>query len=231
MIYLADSANAEAVRALMEYFPIEGVTTNPTIVAREKGDYKKLLTDMRRVIGPDMMLHVQTMQTEACAMVREALALKQALGGCFYIKIPATREGLKAIRLLKRQQIPVTATAIFSVQQALLCARAGADFVAPYVNKLSDACVNAVGAVGEIVREFDRFHLPARVLAASFRNVDQVNQVALAGSHAITLPVPFYDKLIAHPMTDLALDGFERDWSDVYGAQKPIDMIEATAEQ
>ena len=103
MIYMADSANAEAVRELIEFFPIEGVTTNPTIVSREKADFIKLLTDMRRVIGPDMMLHAQTMQTEACAMVREALALREVVGGNFYIKIPATREGLKAIRALKRE--------------------------------------------------------------------------------------------------------------------------------
>lgn len=225
MIYMADSANAQAVRELIDLFPIEGVTTNPTIVAREKADYHKLLFDMRAAIGKDMMLHAQTMQTEACAMVREALALKEALGGNFYVKIPATAQGLKAIRLLKAQNVNVTATAIFSTQQALLCAKAGADFVAPYVNKLSDICVDAIGVVGEIVREFDTFGLKTQVLSASFRNVDQVNQVALMGSHAITLPVPFYEKLIYHPMTDLALKGFESDWQGVYGDKKPIDMI------
>ena len=225
MIYLADSANAKDVAALLDRFPIEGVTTNPTIVAREKADFGKLLTDMRKVIGPDLMLHAQTMQTEACAMAREALALKEAIGGNFYVKIPATAEGLKAIRMLKGMGVQTTATAIFSTQQALLCARAGADFVAPYVNKLSDICVDAISVVGEIAQEFDRFGLNTRVLSASFRNVDQVNQVSLMGSHAITLPVPFFDKLIGHPMTDLALAGFEADWQGVYGGKKPEDMI------
>lgn len=225
MIYLADSANAKDVAALIDRFPIEGVTTNPTIVAREKADFGRLLTDMRKVIGPDLMLHVQTMQTEASAMVREALALRDAAGGNFYIKIPATAEGLKAIRILKGMGVRTTATAIFSAQQALLCARAGADFVAPYVNKLSDICVDAISVVDEIAREFDRFSLNTRILSASFRNVDQVNQVALMGSHAITLPVPFFDKLIDHPMTSLALQGFEADWQAVYGDKKPEDMI------
>ena len=225
MIYIADSANAESVRALIDLFPIEGVTTNPTIVSREKGDYRKMLTDMRKIIGPDMMLHVQTMQTEATAMVREALLLRDALGGNFYVKIPATAQGLKAIRMLRAQGVNTTATAIFSAQQALLCARAGADFVAPYVNKLSDICVDAISVIGEIVRLINTFSLPTRVLSASFRNVDQVNHVALMGSHAITLPVPFYEKLIAHPMTDLALQGFEADWRGVYGDKTPGDMI------
>ena len=225
MIYMADSANPSQVRELIDVFPIEGVTTNPTIVAREKCDYANMLRTMRTVIGKDMMLHVQTMQTDAESMVREALALRQFVGGNFYVKIPATAQGLKAIRLLKQNDVRVTATAIFSTQQALLCARAGADFVAPYVNKLSDICVDAVQVVGEIVREFKEFSLPCRVLSASFRNVSQVNQVALMGSHAITLPVPFYDKLIAHPMTGLALQGFEKDWRGVYGDKKPEDLI------
>lgn len=225
MIYMADSANVESIRALIDLFPIEGVTTNPTIVAREKGDYRKMLMDMRKVIGPDMMLHVQTMQTEAESMVREALILRDALGGNFYVKIPATAQGLKAIRMLRTRGVSTTATAIFSAQQALLCAQAGADFVAPYVNKLSDICVDAISVVGEIMRLINTFDLPTRVLSASFRNVDQVNQVALMGSHAITLPVPFYEKLIAHPMTDLALQGFEADWRGVYGDKTPGDMI------
>lgn len=108
MIYLADSANARDVAALIDRFPIEGVTTNPTIVAREKGDFHELLFGIRRVIGPDLMLHVQTMQTEAEAMVREAMALRDALGGNFYVKIPATVEGLKAIRMLKIKGIKTT---------------------------------------------------------------------------------------------------------------------------
>lgn len=226
MIYMADSANPQQIRELIDLFPIEGVTTNPTIVSREnQKDFVGLLRDIRAVIGKDMMLHAQTMQTEADKMVREALALRDAVGGNFYIKIPATASGLKAIRALKTHGMNVTATAIFSTQQALLCARAGADFVAPYVNKLSDICVDAIGVVGEIVREFEIFRLPSRVLSASFRNVDQVNQVALMGSHAITLPVPFYDKLIDHPMTSLALAGFDADWKNVYGNKKPLDMV------
>lgn len=225
MIYLADSANAQAVLDLIDRFPIEGVTTNPTIVAREKGDFRRLLTDMRAAIGPDRMLHVQTMQTQAEAMAREALQIRDALGGNLYVKIPATPQGLKALRILSGQGVRTTATAIFSAQQALLCARAGADFVAPYVNKLSDLCINAIDVVGEIVRLFERFGLKTQVLSASFRNVDQVNQVALMGSHAITLPVPFFDKLIEHPMTDLALEGFHRDWRSVYGERLPEELL------
>ncbi|MBQ4226805.1 MAG: fructose-6-phosphate aldolase [Clostridia bacterium] len=228
MKYLIDSFSSADIRRVMEYYPTEGVTTNPAIVCREKTEYRARLTEIARAVNGGM-LHVQTMQTEAAAMQREAEALnallgKNGLGAQLFVKLPATAEGLKACRALKEKGVGITMTAIFSPQQALICARAGADFVAPYVNKLSD-----VGDGLECVRricEIFRLHgLTTQVLSASFRNVEQVTQMALAGSHYITLPAAFYEKLIYHPMTELALSGFENDWQQVYGDKKPIDLI------
>ena len=223
MRYLIDTASPEKAKKVLEYFPCDGVTTNPTIITREKCDLKRMLSDMREAIG-DKMLHVQTMQTEAENMCREAQAIKSLVGEPFYIKLPASKEGLKALDLLKRENIRVTITAVFSPAQALLAARAGADFVAPYVNKLDDVgdgeeCVN------KIVTLFKQFGLNTKVLSASFRNVEQVTRVALYGSDYITLPPEFYDKLIWHPMTDLALEGFKTDWANVYGDKKPIELV------
>lgn len=223
MKFLIDSASPEEVKRILEYYPAEGVTTNPTIVTREKCDFKRMLIDMRDAIG-GRMLHVQTMQTRAEDMLSEALSIRSAVGDEFYCKLPANPEGLKACRMLKDKGIGVTVTAVFAPQQALLAARAGADFVAPYVNKLDDVGYGEK-CVSDIVKLFDTFGLNTRVLSASFRNVEQVTRVALAGSHYITLPVAFYEKLIYHPMTGLALEGFERDWATVYGTQKPIDLL------
>ncbi len=228
MKYLIDSFSCADVKRVMAYYPTEGVTTNPAIVCREKTEYRARLIEIACAVNGGLM-HVQTMQTEASAMLREAEALNALLGkgGCgaqLFVKLPATAEGLKACRLLKDKGIGVTMTAIFSPQQALICARAGADFVAPYVNKLSD-----VGDGLECVRricEIFRLHsIGTQVLSASFRNVEQVTQMALAGSHYITLPAAFYEKLIYHPMTELAIAGFENDWQGVYGDKKPIDLI------
>ena len=224
MRYLIDSFSAEDTRRVLEFYPAEGVTTNPAIVCREKTEYKDRLLKIREAIGK-RMLHVQTMQTKAEDMVREARALNDLVGnGEFYVKLPAVPEGLKACRMLKDEGIGVTMTAIFSPQQALVCARAGADFVAPYVNKLSDVGdgVECVRRIGQI---FHLYGLKTKILAASFRNVEQVTQMAEAGSDYITLPAAFYEKLIYHPMTLLALEGFENDWRDVYGDKKPIDLI------
>jgi len=223
MRFLIDSASPEAVKRILEYYPAEGVTTNPTIITREKCDLKRMLMDMRDVLG-DRMLHVQTMQTTAEDMTAEALKIKKAVGGVFYCKLPANPEGLRACRMLKDRGVGVTVTAVFAPQQALLAARAGADFVAPYVNKLDDVGYGEK-CVSDIVKLFDTFRLGTRVLSASFRNVEQVTRVALAGSHYITLPVAFYEKLIYHPMTGLALEGFESDWAGVYGDRKPIDLL------
>lgn len=210
-------------KKILEYYPAEGVTTNPTIICRENCDLKKMLLEMREVIG-SRMLHVQTMQTEADEMVKEAKALYALLGGEFYVKLPANPEGLKACRILKGEGIGVTVTAVFAPQQALLAARAGADFVAPYVNKLDDVGYGEE-CVEKIVKLFREFDLPTKVLSASFRNVEQVTRVALAGSHYITLPPAFYEKLIWHPMTDGAIKGFEEDWQRVYDGVKPIELI------
>ena len=227
MRLLIDTFSPDAAAEILKYYPAEGVTTNPTIICREKTDLKRTLLKMRQVLQ-NRMLHVQTMQTEAGSMVSEALALRKLLSfeeGDFYIKLPATAEGLKACAELRAKGVGVTVTAVFSPMQALLAARCGADFVAPYVNKLDD--VGDGGAcVEKIARLFSVHGLGAKILSASFRNVEQVTRVALSGSHYITLPPAFYEKLIYHPMTVNAIEGFENDWQGVYGDKKPTDLIE-----
>lgn len=226
MKFLIDSFSPERVANILEYYPVEGVTTNPAIICREKKPLGPTLEQLRSVIG-DKMLHVQTMQTQAERMVLEACRLRDHLSrreGDFFIKLPALPEGLKACRMLKQQGIGVTMTAVFSPAQALLCARAGADFVAPYVNKLDDAG-DGEACVEQIVRILRTYDLNTRVLAASFRNVLQVTRMALYGSDYITLPPDFYEKLITHPMTVNAIAGFENDWQAVYGDKKPADLI------
>lgn len=223
MKYLIDSATPADVCRILEYYPAEGVTTNPTIVARTRCEFGAMLKEMREILS-DRMLHAQTMQTVAEKMVEEALALREFAGEPFFVKLPANPKGLKACMMLKKHGVGVTMTAIFTAQQALIAARAGADFVAPYVNKLDDVG-DGVGCVEKIAQLFKEHDLPTKILAASFRNVEQVTSVALAGSHYITLPPAFFEKLIWHPMTDLAIQGFEKDWADAYGEKSPMDMI------
>lgn len=225
MLYIIDTANLEAIKRCVEFYPIAGVTTNPTIISKEHTDFVSLVRDIRDVIGPDKMLHIQTTATDHKEIVSEAKALRALVGGEFYIKIPVSAEGLKATMELKKEGIGVTMTAIFTQQQALVAAVAGADFVAPYVNRLDNILSDGATVVGEIVELFKKHDIKSKVLAASFKNVEQVHKVAMLGGHSVTVNPDLFEKLIYHPLTQYAIDDFEADWSAVYGDKTISDML------
>ena len=224
MIYILDTADLAAIKHCNEFYPLSGVTTNPSIIAKEKGDFWQILKEIRGVIGNDKMLHVQTVQTTAKKMVEEAKLIKEKIGGDIYIKIPIGEEGLKAVPMIKNLGIGVTMTAIFTPAQALMAAKAGADFVAPYVNRLDNILGDGTNVVAEIVQQFEIYGLDCKVLAASFKNAEQVHRCALCGCHSVTVSAGVLKSLITHPMTDAAVEGFERDWKGVYGDKTILDF-------
>lgn len=225
MQYIIDSADIAAIRRCVEYYPVAGVTTNPTIISKEKADFKQLIYDIRDVIGPDKMLHIQTTSDIAEDIVKEAVELKKIAGGDFYIKVPVSAEGLKAMHILKGMDIKVTATAIFTQQQAMLAALAGADYVAPYINRLDNIVSDGAHVVEEIVELFDKHNIKTKVLAASFKNIEQVHKVSMVGCPAVTINPELFDQLVYHPLTLYAIDAFSADWEMVYGDQKILDLI------
>ena len=224
MIYILDTADLNAIKHCNEFYPLAGVTTNPSIISKENTDFWKLLKDIRAIIGEDKMLHVQTVQTEASKMVEEAKLLKSTLGGDFYVKVPIGEEGLKATMELKKLGIGVTMTAIFTPAQALMAAKAGASFVAPYVNRLDNILGDGTEVVAQIVEELEIHELDCKVLAASFKNAEQVHKCALAGCHSVTVTDDIMKNLISHPMTDAAIVGFEKDWKKAYGDKTILDF-------
>ncbi len=217
MIYLADTANIEELKELFYYFPLEGVTTNPTILAAEGKPLSIILPELIEIVG-EKMLHVQMCGSKAEDMVREAMFYKKkfSLGDNYFAKIPVSREGFKAIPLIKKEGIGVTATAIFTQQQALVAARSGADWVAPYVNRLDNISSHGIEVVQHIVNNIERFKLPTKVLAASFKTVDQVHRVSMVGSHSATISFEILERLRSHPMTDTSIDSFDRDAEGIY---------------
>ena len=238
MLFLIDTANLEAIKRVCEFYPVAGVTTNPTIVSREKADFRNLIYSIREIIGPDKMLHVQTTATEAHDIVKEAEMIKEVVGGNFYLKIPITREGVKATKMCKDKGIGVTMTAIFTQPQALMAASAGADFVAPYINRLDNIVSDGVNVVHEIVDIFRAYNLntkvhrllteaqvDCKVLAASFKNVEQVHKVSLTGAYSVTINPELFDMLIYHPLTYYAIDDFTKDWESVYKEKKVSDLL------
>ena len=225
MQYIIDTAALDAIKRCAEYYPIDGVTTNPTIISREHTDFLHLIKEIRAIIGPDKMLHIQTTADDCDSIIAEGRLLHNMVGGDFYLKIPISPDGLKATMELKRMGIKVTMTAIFTQQQALIAAKAGADYVAPYVNRLDNIVSDGVHVVEEIVDLFKMHDIKTKVLAASFKTVEQVHKVALVGSHAVTINPELYEQLVYHPLTLYAIDDFKRDWESVYGDKKIPELI------
>ena len=216
MIYMLDTANLEAIAKAVDLYPLAGVTTNPSIVAKEQRPLKELLIDIREIIGQERMLHVQVMGKTADVMVQEAQALRK-IDNKLIIKVPVSAEGMKAIRLLTNDNVRVTATAILTPQQALMAAVAGAEFLAPYVNRLDNICGDGVKVTEDIAQLLATHKLDAKVLAASFKNVQQVHDVAKAGAQSVTIAPDVFDLLLKHPLTDSGVAGFVSDWESVYG--------------
>jgi len=223
--YILDTANVDSIKEAIESYPISGVTTNPTIIAKENTDFKKLLTDIKNCIGPDRMLHVQVTSPNAEEMFQEAVALNSFVGENFYVKVPTNAEGLKAMMKIHEAGIKITATAIFTQQQALVAARAGADFVAPYVSRVDNLTRDGVQLVTDIVQMFKLYDIKTKVLAASFKTAEQVHKLALAGCDSVTLNPELLHTLLYNPITNYAVNAFNADWYHVYGDKKILDLL------
>ncbi len=217
MIYMADTADIEALKSLYEFFPLEGVTTNPTILKQSGLTLSKAVDQIKAIVG-DGMIHVQVMSENSDDIVREAKKYKTYfdLGENYYTKIPVTPQGYKAMKILKDAGINVTATAIFTQQQALVAAKAGADFVAPYVSRLDNISSHGIDVVGDIARNIIEYELDTKVLAASFKTVDQIYRVSMKRAHSATINPELLMQLIKHPMTDISVEIFKTDGIGLY---------------
>ena len=225
MEYIIDSAQISAIKRCEEFYPIDGVTTNPSIISREHNSFTELVRDIRDIIGPDKMFHIQTTCDTAEKIIKETEALKEAVGGNFYIKIPISPEGLKATMYLSQHGVNVTMTAIFTQQQALIASKAGASYVAPYINRLDNIVSDGAHVVEEIVQMFKLYDIKTKVLAASFKNIEQIHKVAMVGCHAATMNPSLYEDLVYHPLTLYAIDDFNKDWQQVYGNKNIIELL------
>ncbi|EFE94716.1 fructose-6-phosphate aldolase [Serratia odorifera] len=214
-LYL-DTADVSAVKRLARVLPLHGVTTNPSIVAQAGKPIWEVLPALRDALGGTGKLFAQVMAGDAERMVADAVLLHQRVPGLI-VKVPATAEGLAAIKKLKSMSIPTLGTAVYGAAQGLLSALAGAEYVAPYVNR-----VDAQGGDGIVmVRELQQLltlHAPhAKVLAASFKTPRQALECMLAGCQSLTLPVGVAEQLLATPAVDAAVATFEQDWQNAFG--------------
>lgn len=208
-----DTANLEEIEQGVSWGVLDGVTTNPTLLAKEvertgKG-YRDILEEICKVVdGP---VSAEVVSTDAEGMFREGLELAE-IHENIVVKVPVIPEGLKAIKRLRQQGIAVNATLIFSPSQALLAAKAGAAFVSPFVGRIDDRSGDGMELVSQIVQIFDNYGIGTEIITASVRHPRHVVEAALAGSDIATMPFAVLKKLFEHPLTDLGLKQFLTDW-------------------
>ncbi len=217
MKLIIDDADVSRIREMMEYYPIDGVTTNPSILARTQRKPYEVLHEIRELIGSGAQLHVQAVSAEASGMVQEAHAITERLGKNTYIKIPAVKEGFKAIRILHSEGILTTATCIYTPMQAYLAGKAGADYVAPYVNRIDNLQADGVGTVKTIQEIFNANQMHTDVLAASFKNSMQVMELCRIGIDAATISIDVLEKLADNASVDAAVNAFLKDFEKLCG--------------
>ena len=226
MEFYVDIADLDAIEEVASFIPVEGFTTNPRILAGADGDPQELMGALRAYVErTGCRVFAQVTARDAEGMVEEARRLRAFFGETFVVKIPAVREGFRAVPMCKAEGICVCVTVVHSALQALVAAKAGADYVAPYVSHIESIGADGVACVAEMVGLFREHGYPTKVLGASFRTVDQVRLVADAGCQAVTLKPQMFKDLIAHPSTDESMRSFESAWADAFGEKGVCDLL------
>ncbi|KUK13802.1 MAG: fructose-6-phosphate aldolase [Synergistetes bacterium] len=205
-----DTANIEEIKQALSWGVISGVTTNPTLVSREGDkDFHSLIREICDLVkGP---VSAEVISLDADGMIREAEELA-SLSEHVVIKIPMTPEGMKAVSVLSKEGIKTNVTLVFSVEQALLAANAGATYVSPFIGRLDDIGGDGVGLVADIVSVFKRGNFETQVIAASIRHTRHVRECALIGAHIATVPFNVLRGMFVHPLTDIGIQRFLKDW-------------------
>lgn len=216
-LYL-DTADIKQTERFSQCLPLKGITTNPTILAKSNQGLTSTLKGMTEVLGATPRFHAQVISSTVEGMVEEARQLNE-LPYDMVVKVPATEIGLSAIKLMKAEGIQVLATAIYSVQQGFMAALCGADYLAPYVNRIDAMNGHGVEVVADLQLLLNKNQLPAKILAASFKNTQQAMDVMKLGIEAITLPVDIAAAMFSHPAVAPAVAQFDDDWKSVFGGK------------
>lgn len=217
MKFFLDTANTDDIRKYAELGLVDGVTTNPTIVAREGRNFESVIKEITTIVdGP---VSAEVTANEADKMIEQARALVKWADN-IVVKIPMTEAGLKAVSVLSKEGIKTNVTLVFSVVQGLMAAKAGATFISPFVGRLDDIGSDGVKLIKDLRTVLDNYGLKSEIIAASIRGVQHVEAVALAGSDIATIPAGVFGKMFKHPLTDNGLASFEKDWAEFEASQK-----------
>lgn len=212
-----DSGNLKEIESMVPFGIIDGVTTNPSLMAKEGGDPRKIIKQICQLVqGPVSAEVVSTSTADMIAEGRELALIDEHV----VVKIPFTRDGVQAIKVLASDGIRVNTTLIFSATQALIAAKVGAAYVSPFVGRLDDIATDGMGLIRQIVEIFDQFEFPTEVLVASVRHPMHIIEAARMGADICTCPVKIIDQCFNHPLTDIGLAKFLADWNASQAAVK-----------
>lgn len=207
-----DTANLDEIKEINDWGVICGVTTNPSLIAKEGRDFKEVVKEITEIVdGP---ISAEVISLDAEGMLEEARDLAK-IHSNIIIKVPMTKEGLKAVKVLDSEGIKTNVTLIFSANQALLAARAGASYVSPFVGRLDDISNEGLYIVEDIVQIFELHNIKTEIIAASIRHPIHALDAAKAGAHISTIPYKVFFQMLTHPLTDIGIERFLSDWEGV----------------
>jgi fructose-6-phosphate aldolase len=216
MKFFIDTANVEDIKNANELGLICGVTTNPSLIAKEGRDFKEVIKEIASIVDGPISGEVKATTTDWKDMVEEAREISK-IHSNMVVKIPMTEDGLKAVNVLKKEGIKTNVTLIFSPTQALLAARAGATYVSPFLGRLDDIAHNGLLLIEEIVEIFANNDIDTQIIAASVRNPIHVTECAKLGCDIATVPYNVIKQMVKHPLTDIGIEKFKQDYYKVFG--------------
>ena len=216
MKFFVDTANVEDIKKANDMGIICGVTTNPSLIAKEGRNFAEVIKEITDIVDGPISGEVKATTTDAEGMIKEGREIA-AIHPNMVVKIPMTVEGLKAVKVLSAEGIKTNVTLIFTANQALLAARAGATYVSPFLGRLDDISTAGIDLIQDIVQIFDNYGLETEIIAASIRNPIHVTDCALAGAHIATVPYNVIVQMTKHPLTDAGIEKFQKDYRAVFG--------------
>ena len=223
MEFILDTVDLEEIKDGIDHMPISGVTSNPSIVKKTSPeDFFGHMRNIREIIGKDRSLHIQVISLDADTIVKEAHRILKEIDDQVYIKVPVSYEGLKAIKMLKEEGVNVTATAVYDLMQAYFALAAGADYIAPYVNRIGNLGSDPMELIGSLQDRIENDGYDCKIVAESFKGVEQIKNAFNYGAEAVTAPYAVLKQVFANPNIDKAVTDFNQDWYSVYGEGKGI---------
>lgn len=223
MKFLVDTVDLDEIKEAVEYFPISGVTSNPSIVKKtHPKDFFEHMRKVREIIGKERSLHIQVVATDADGIVKEAKRILKEVDKDVYIKVPVSYDGIRAIKKLKKENINVTATAVYDLMQAYMALDAGSDYIAPYINRIGNLGQDPMYLVSNLAEKIEHDGYDCQIVGASFKGVEQVRECLNNNAQSVTVSFDVLKTIFKNPSIEKAVTDFNNDWYNMYGEGKGI---------